>query len=199
MNNKNNKKIILKILIIFALSLSLSGGLLVYKYNYSIKPHEKEIKEMLNTKNDINEYDFLSSSKMSLFKLQDIKLSADIKDILLSSENKIIIINFWASWCSPCVKEIPLLNEFYKNNKDKVEIIGIAVDNLDNIKQFNTKIPLNYYISSANLDGIELSKKLGNNIGVLPYTLVIKNKKIMDKHIGELEQKHLQSWLHIKQ
>ena len=184
---------IIKIFIIFALVLSLICGVLVYKYYALNKVQTQEI-----LSRNIDEYNVLLESRILLFKLQNLNQTNNtdnIKDILLKNQNKTIIINFWASWCSPCVKEIPLLNKFYQNNHEKVEIIGIAADSLGNIKKFNEKIAIDYYVSIANLDAIELSKKLGNNIGALPYTLVIKNKKIIDRHIGELEQKHLDKWI----
>jgi thiol-disulfide isomerase/thioredoxin len=179
----------------FIITLPMSFGALAYSYFSPNKANSAN-------QSKLSDYDLLSSSNIKAFKLVEISnpnAGVKFKNILdnANSKNKLIIINFWASWCSPCRKEVPVLNKFYKDNINKVEIIGIAADNLDNIKKFTKDVKVDYYLSIANIEAVELSKKLGNNIGGLPYTIVFRNNKIIDKHLGEIERKHLDNWLNI--
>ena len=92
---------------------------------------------------------------------------------LQSYNNKLLIINFWATWCAPCREEIPELNEFYKN-KD-INLIAIAIDEIADVIKFQDEIPIQYPSFIANeLEGVTLAKKLGNERGVLPFTVIIR-------------------------
>ena len=92
---------------------------------------------------------------------------------LQNYKNKLLIINFWATWCAPCREEIPELNEFYKN-KD-INLIAIAIDEIADVIKFQDEIPIQYPSFIANeLEGVTLAKKLGNERGVLPFTVIIQ-------------------------
>ena len=89
---------------------------------------------------------------------------------------KIIIVNFWATWCPPCRKEIPdfvQLQEKYA--VAGVQFVGVAADQPDAIRDFVKTQPVNYPILVGDEEG-SLSKQFGNNIGALPYTAVIDRK-----------------------
>jgi thiol-disulfide isomerase/thioredoxin len=101
---------------------------------------------------------------------------------------KIVVINFWATWCSPCLKEIP---EFIKlqdsHRQDGVQFIGIAIDDLEPVKQYLASINNNYPQLIAGDSGIGLSKQFGNNANAVPYTVIIdQTGKIVHRHAGEL-------------
>lgn len=104
---------------------------------------------------------------------------------------KVILINFWATWCSPCIKEIPLLNTFQKRYaEDDLQIVGIAIDNAAAINKFTRKIPIQY----PNLIGnAELVLAFGNQAGSLPYTVIIdQHGKIVEIASGMLTETYLQ-------
>lgn len=95
-------------------------------------------------------------------------------------QGKTIVLNFWATWCPPCREEMPELSalntEYQKRN---VVVIGIAIDELAVVKAFaqDTKpdaIKVSYPLLAAELDGMGLASGLGNDKGVLPYTVIIK-------------------------
>jgi thiol-disulfide isomerase/thioredoxin len=95
-------------------------------------------------------------------------------------KDKILVINFWATWCAPCREEIPELNTFYKNNN--VQLIGIAIDEVNDVIKFQDDIPINYPSYIANdIDGVELTKNLGNDRGVLPFTVIINPEGLIKK------------------
>lgn len=91
-------------------------------------------------------------------------------------DGKIIIVNFWATWCPPCRKEIPDFVQLQeKYGTVGVQFVGVAVDQPEAIRDFIRTQPLNYPILVGDEEG-SISKQFGNNIGALPYTAVIDRK-----------------------
>ncbi|PZO28790.1 MAG: TlpA family protein disulfide reductase [Betaproteobacteria bacterium] len=89
-------------------------------------------------------------------------------------KGKEVVLNFWATWCPPCVEEMPELDELYPQlQAQNVELIGIAIDSAGNVQQFLQKTPVNYPIVLAGMTGTELGKALGNQQGGLPFTVIL--------------------------
>ena len=113
-----------------------------------------------------------------------------------NSENwreKVLVVNFWASWCPPCVEEMPTLDKIAQEYSAKnVLIVGIGIDSPSNIREFLQKTPVSYPIVIGSLEGSNLSKQMGNAQGALPYTVVInpKGKSIYTK-LGKITEDEL--------
>ena len=91
-------------------------------------------------------------------------------------DGKTVLINFWASWCPPCVREIPAFQTIYDTYREKgVEVIGIAFDSPKNIRSFLADVKVTYPILHSQLEVASLMKKLGNYSGALPYTVAINS------------------------
>lgn len=103
-------------------------------------------------------------------------------------DGQIILLNFWATWCPPCMKEIPDFIELQKKYGDQgLQIIGIAIDDEELVKDFAREIQMNYPVMASEMEGVELSQRYGNEIGALPYTAIINRKgEITRKITGEL-------------
>ena len=87
---------------------------------------------------------------------------------------KVLVVNFWASWCPPCVEEMPTLDQISKEYATKnVLFVGIGIDSPSNIREFLQKTPVSYPIVIGGLEGSNLAKQMGNSQGALPYTIII--------------------------
>jgi len=108
-------------------------------------------------------------------------------------ESKIRIINFWATWCPPCLKEIPMfktLQQQFTNNG--LQFIGVAVDDQASVKEYMAKTDINYPILIGDLAGIALSQQLGNTAGVVPYTLIVNQQgQVIYQHNGEISREQI--------
>lgn len=102
-------------------------------------------------------------------------------------EGKVVVLNFWATWCPPCIQEIPFFIELQEDYAAQgLQFIGIAVDNLKNVKQFVSQIEINYPVLVEEQKAIRIAESLGNQGGILPFTVVIdKTGEIMARHLGE--------------
>ncbi len=112
-------------------------------------------------------------------------------------KNKTLVINFWATWCTPCVEEIPELSALQKSiASNNTQIIGIGIDSADNIAAFTKKHQekIHYPIYVGGMDGAELLRSLGNQTGGLPFTVLLgADGKIKKTYLGRLDIKKLTS------
>jgi thiol-disulfide isomerase/thioredoxin len=106
---------------------------------------------------------------------------------------KPLVVNFWATWCPPCVEEMPLLDAFYRQNAAKGwQMVGLAADNANAVMKFLGKAPVQFPTPLAGLAGIELSRTLGNLTGALPFTVVINSQgAIALRHMGKLSAEQI--------
>ncbi|VAW96744.1 Cytochrome c-type biogenesis protein ResA [hydrothermal vent metagenome] len=95
-------------------------------------------------------------------------------------DGKVLIVNFWATWCPPCRREIPALIALQEKYKDKgFTIVGVALDSQQAAIDFVDPMGINYPILVGETDGIAISQAYGNELTVLPYTVVIDRKGII--------------------
>jgi thiol-disulfide isomerase/thioredoxin len=112
---------------------------------------------------------------------------------------KPLVVNFWATWCPPCVEEMPLLDAFYRQNTSKGwQMVGLAADNAPAVTKFLGKMPMQFPTPLAGLAGIELSRTLGNLTGALPFTVVINSQgAIALRHMGKLSAEQIADFIKI--
>lgn len=147
------------------------------------------------------QYRLVQPSDAGLTALWDLELEQPLGGTLKlkSFRGKPLVLNFWATWCPPCVAELPLLERFYQQNAAKGwQVVGLAVDNTKSVTQFLSKIPLSFPTPLAGFEGTELSRSLGNVSGGLPFTVVFNSiGEVALRHMGQLSAEQLTSFLAI--
>ena len=109
---------------------------------------------------------------------------------------KPLLLNFWATWCPPCVEEMPMLDAFFRENTAKSwQVVGLAIDQPSAVRLFMERTPVSYPVGLAGLGGSELSKALGNLAGGLPFTVVIGSAgQVLQRRIGRVSAAELAQW-----
>ncbi|QHE87787.1 TlpA family protein disulfide reductase [Hydrogenophaga sp. BPS33] len=107
-----------------------------------------------------------------------------------------LLVNFWATWCPPCVEELPMLNAFHEAHKARGwQVLGLAVDQPSAVRSFMQKLPLNFPVGMAGFAGTDLSRSLGNPSGALPFSVVFGGDgTLLHRKIGKVSQEDLAQW-----
>jgi thiol-disulfide isomerase/thioredoxin len=107
------------------------------------------------------------------------------------------VINYWASWCAPCRKEMPLLNNLSAQSAGRYEVIGIALDNKTDAKAFLENTPIDFVSFQEMPSQRDSSSRMGNSWNVLPFTVLISpDGRLMRRHIGQFDSaQQLHAWL----
>ena len=107
-----------------------------------------------------------------------------------------LLLNFWATWCPPCVKELPLLNRFYQAQRSKGwQVLGLAIDQQASVAKFLQHTPLDFPLALGGASGLQWVRTLGNQAGGLPFSVLFAaDGRILQRKIGELSSADLESW-----
>jgi thiol-disulfide isomerase/thioredoxin len=113
---------------------------------------------------------------------------------------KPVLLNFWATWCPPCVEELPLLSSFYREYSAKGwQVLGLAVDQLAPVQRFLAKAPVTFPVAMAGMPGLEISRSLGNLSGALPFTVVLgSDGRVAHRKMGKVTPGDLRAWAALK-
>lgn len=107
-----------------------------------------------------------------------------------------VLVNFWATWCPPCVEELPMIEAFWREHAAKgVQVLALAIDQPSAVRRFLARQPLSFSVGLAGLDGTALARSLGNVNGGLPFSVFFgKDGGIWRQKLGQLTPQDLQDW-----
>jgi peroxiredoxin len=105
-------------------------------------------------------------------------------------DGRVWLINFWATWCKPCIDEMPMLSELRsKENGTGLEVVGIALDDADRARKFAEELSIAYPILVGKADVVLTGRRYGNSTGLLPFSVLIDADGIIRwTHLGALER-----------
>jgi thiol-disulfide isomerase/thioredoxin len=108
---------------------------------------------------------------------------------------KVLVVNFWATWCGPCREEIPAFIKVQdKLGAKGLQIIGIAVDQQDKVRPYAAEMKINYPILVGDLEAIDLARQAGNRLGGLPFTVVFDRQgTAVHSQLGGINQQKLEA------
>ena len=111
-----------------------------------------------------------------------------------------LVLNFWATWCPPCVAELPLLSSFSRENAaNGWRVLGIAVDQAAAVRAFLDRVPVAFPVALAPQGGIALSRSLGNLAGGLPFTVVFgADGQVRHRKMGQITPQNLKDWMALR-
>lgn len=162
-----------QILVVILLIMALTSGVLL-KQNQLHKPEEQQPAGY-----DLPDFQFPDVSGH----LQSIKQWPD----------RVLVINFWATWCPPCLDELPDFNQLqaqYQNSG--VQFVGVALDEVKDVQTAVASFKITYPQLIAGDTGINLSKRLGNQSGAVPFTIVVDAQgRVVQRHAGLYEHSQL--------
>lgn len=112
-------------------------------------------------------------------------------------QGRLLVVNFWATWCAPCIEEMPDLQKVQGEYAERgVTIVGIAIDNASAVKRFRDEQNVDLPLLVAGAAGTELARQLGNASGALPYTVLLDHSgRITQSKLGRLHASQLRAWL----
>lgn len=112
-------------------------------------------------------------------------------------DGKRIVLNFWASWCAPCLEEMPMFVDLQERyGPAGAQFVGVAVDSPENARRLAERLALNYPNLVGELDAMDVASRYGNRNGVLPFTVLINPAgQIEATHDGLVDRAALEAWL----
>ena len=108
-------------------------------------------------------------------------------------QDKVLVINFWATWCPPCLKEMPTFEALQNEYSAKgLQVIGIALDDAEPVKEFLASKKITYPILLGENQGTKLAHDLGNIVNTVPFTVIVNHEgQIVKTHMGDLDREQL--------
>ena len=124
-------------------------------------------------------------------------LDGKIVDLTANYPGRRLLINVWASWCGPCIEEMPELERFAASQaNDGVQVIGLALDTPEGVRDFLSRVPVSYPIVLDTPGPADASVWLGNAKGVLPYTVLVgADGRIVRQKVGPFQHGEISGWV----
>ncbi|MBM3361980.1 MAG: TlpA family protein disulfide reductase [Betaproteobacteria bacterium] len=115
---------------------------------------------------------------------------------MASLRGRPLLVNFWATWCPPCIEELPLLDAFHQAHRNRGwQMLGIAIDQPSAVRGWMQRSPLSFPVALGGLEGSQMSQALGNTSGGLPFSVLFAGSgDILERKLGQLSADDLERW-----
>lgn len=124
-------------------------------------------------------------------------LDGKIVELAGIARGRPMLVNIWASWCGPCIKEMPELERFSREQAgNAVQVVGLALDTPEAVRGFLTRVPVSYPILLDAPGPADASVRLGNTRGLLPYSVLVgADGRIAKRKLGPFEEGEIEDWV----
>jgi thiol-disulfide isomerase/thioredoxin len=116
--------------------------------------------------------------------------------VMANLRGKPLLLNFWATWCVPCIRELPAMQRFQRERAGQGwQVLALAVDSPVPVLEFASRFKLELPVAMAGIDGLEVMRRLGNTQGGLPFTVVLApSGRVHARKLGETRTEDLTQW-----
>ncbi len=131
-----------------------------------------------------------------LFYRQTLRDAAGASHAMGDERGRLVVVNFWATWCVPCVEEIPAFSKVHAAEAGRVAFVGLGIDSPDNIASFDRRFKPSYPLLAAGAVGTDLARAFGDEAGALPFTVVLgPDGRVVASHLGRVDEATLRQWI----
>ena len=132
-----------------------------------------------------------SAASLNALRLSDV--AGQMQD-MSQWRGKVLVVNFWATWCAPCREEIPILVRLQDKYRGRgLQLVGVAIDQREKVEAFAREFKMNYVLLLGGLETIDVTRQIGNRVGALPFTVVIdRGGKIVNRELGKVKEAPLE-------
>ncbi|MCC6201920.1 MAG: TlpA family protein disulfide reductase [Gammaproteobacteria bacterium] len=108
-----------------------------------------------------------------------------------------LVVNFWGTWCAPCMREVPVFIRLQERLQDRgVQFLGVAIDDREAVQKYLTTVAINYPVLLGEQQALQLNRQLGNDHGALPFTVVLdENRDVIHRQLGEWHEADAERFL----
>jgi len=139
-----------------------------------------------------------AASQMLGQRRPDFRLSdADGRPVAADAyDGRVLLVNFWATWCAPCVEEMPMLDEFQRDHAAGVTVTGIAVDDPARARAFARELGVGYPLLFGQPEAMLVGRSYGNHSGMLPYSVLVDASGVVRwTRLGTVDRDQLEAQL----
>jgi len=116
--------------------------------------------------------------------------------VMADKRGRPLLLNFWATWCAPCIKEMPELDRFARDFAGRGwQVVGLAIDGPTPVREFLRQRPVGFPVGLAGFEGTDLARELGNAQGALPFTAAFDSRgRLVQQKLGQTSYDELVGW-----